>query len=477
MSTQETELPDCQEKVGLKRKLTGPPRLLLGKSKSREKADSQRRLRRDKCCEDTPENIDKQQDSPQKASETEEMKTQHDAQGDTILVTLEESQGKEENDENKTGMIRSTSKSTIKRMFSSLLCSGGRRKESETQHNSNAQETKKSSPRNKAQTNMHENKLCDANYEAVAQEKGKRNFFFMVWPISKRSSSDVIQGRQCREQGSSMLLQETPPKDSFKKIYRIFRRRKKAHPPDNHNECGASKTTHIEVAGDQLNQLSTDNMEIPSTPKQDHLKKEQEIEKRASETFTFSAEVSVNTNIESGHIDNDQEDDQIVLSTTKEEKHTLLESTNEILQTGDLLNSCCFHSGLLGTSNASRDAQAINDAHQKESDKNYIKCRPVITIDRVYTPEEENQESHVNEASRFDFLSMNGSWQYLQINSLTNNTLHPSDMSSSPELDPGRCNETLLIQTAISMVQTAIRGAVELLANEQQQNQISLDSV
>lgn len=480
MSTQEKELPDCQEKVGLKRKLTGPPRLLLGKTKSKEKAVSQRSQRREKCCEDTPENIDKQPDShrsPQKASETEEMKTQHDAQGDTILVTLEESQEKEVNNENKTGMPRTTSKTNIKRTFSSLICSGRRRKEAETQDNSNTQETTKISPRNNTQTNMHENKQCGANYKAVAREKGKRNFFFMVCPISKRSSSDVFQGRQCREQSSSMLLQETPPKDSFKKIYRIFRRRKKAHPPDDHNECGPSKTTRIEVAGDQLNQLSTVYMEIPNTPKQDHLKKEQEIEKRASETFTFSAEVSVNTNIESGDIDNDQEADQSVLSTRNEEKHTVLQSTNVILQTTELLNSCCFDSGLPSTSNASQDTQAINDADQKESDKNDVKCRPVITIDRVYTPEEEHQESHVNEASHFDFLLMNGSWENLQINSLTNNTLHPSDMSLSPELDHGRCNETLLIQTAISMVQTAIRGAVELLANEQEQHQISLDSV
>ncbi|KAA0708601.1 hypothetical protein E1301_Tti008145 [Triplophysa tibetana] len=479
MSTQETELPDCQEKGGLKRKLTGPPRLLLGKSKSKEKAVSQRSQRREKCFKDTPENIDKQPDShhsPQK--ETEEMKNQQDAQGDTILVTLEESQGKEVNNENKTGMSRTTSKATIKRTFSSLICSGRRRKEAETHHNSNTRETTKISSRNKAQTNMHENKQCGANYKAVAQEKGKRNFFFMVCPISKRSSSDINQGRQCRERGSSMLLQETPPKDSFKKkIYCIFRRRKKAHPPDDHNEYGPSKTTYIEIASDQLNQFNTDNTDIPSTPKQDHLKKEQEIEKRASETFTFSAEVSVNTNIESGHIDDDQEPDQIILSTTNGEKHAALESTNVILQTSELLNSCCFDSGLPGTSNASQDTQAKKDAHQKESDKNYVKCRPVITIDRVYTPEEENQESHVNEASHFDFLSMNGSWQHLQINSFKNNTLHPSDMSLSPELDHGRCNETILIQTAVSMVQTAIRGAVELLTNEQQQNQISLDSV
>lgn len=458
MSTQETELPDCQEKVGLKRKPTGPPRLLLGKSK-----DSQRRQRRDKCCEDTPENTDKQH-SPQKASDTEEMKTQHDAQGDTlgILVTLEENQGKEENTENKAGMTRSTSKTAIKRTFSSLFCSGRRKKE--TVHITS--EAKRSSL---TRNSMYEKEQCDANNKIVAQEKG--HFFFTMW--RKRSSSNVIQGRRNTEQGSSLLFQESAPKASFKKkIYRIFPRRKKARPVD-HNECDASKTTHVEVAGDlnQCNQLSTDNTEITSTPKQNHFKGEQEIEKRASETFTFSAEVSVNSNIKSGRIDNNQDKDQVVLSA--EEKHTVLESTNEISQTSDLLDSCCF--GLPGTSNASRDTQALNDAHQK--DKKDSKCRPVITIDRVYTPEEENQESHVNEAPRFDFLSMNGSWQHLQINSLTNNTLHPSDLSLSPELDHGRCNETLLIQTAISMVQAAIRGAVEQLANEQQQSQISLDSV
>lgn len=484
MSTQETELPDCQEKVGLKRKLTGPPRLLLGKSKSREKPDSQRRKRRDKWCEETPENIDKQQhDSPQKTSETEEIETQSDAQGDTlgILVTLEENQGKEINMENKARMTRSASKATSKRTFFSLLCSGRRRKEPEIEHNEdrtqnrNPQETMKSSPtRNKAQTNIYDNKQCDAN------KKGKRNFFLMVWPISKRSSvtSNIIQGRHCIEQGS---MQETTPKASFRKIYRIFPRRKKAHPPVDHVECDASKTTHIEVTGDQLNQISTAHMEIPSTLKQGHQKKEQESEKRASEAFTFSAEVSVNTNIESGRIDNeqeispDQDEDQIVLSTTNEEKRPVLESTNEILQTSGLLDSCCFDSGLPGTSNALRDTQALNNADQEKSNKNDIKCRPVITIDRVYTPEEENQESHVNEAPSFDFLSMNGSWQHLQINSLTNNTLHPSDLSLSSELDHSRCNEALLIQTAISMVQAAIRGAVEQLANEQQQNQISLD--
>lgn len=452
MSTHETEIPDCQEKVGLKRKPTGPPRLLLGKSKSREKPDSQRRQRREKCYEETPENIAKQQqdnhDSPRKTSETEEMETQPDAQGDTLSITMEENQGKETNGENKA------SKTTIKRTFSSLLCSGRRKKKSEIEHNEDRTQNKN------PQETMHENKQC-------AHKKGKRNFFLMVWPISKRSSvtSNAIQERPCTEEGS---MQGTTAKASLKKIYRIFPRRKKAHSPVDHVECNASKTTHIEVTG---NQLRTSNLEIPSTLKDDHLKIEQVFEKRASEIFTFSAEVSVNTNIESGRNDNEQEsspdrdEDQIVLSTTNEEKHPVLESTNEILQTCGL-----FDSGLPGTSNAS----ALNNADQEKWNKNDIKCRPVITIDRVYTPEEENQE---NEAASFDFLSMNGSWQHLQINSLTNNTLHPSDLSLSPELDHSPCNETLLIQTAISMVQAAIRGAVEQLANEQQQNQISLDNV
>nr|XP_055042133.1 uncharacterized protein si:dkey-1h6.8 [Misgurnus anguillicaudatus] len=478
MSTQETEFPDCQERVGLKRKLTGPPRLLLGKSnKSKEKADSQRRQRRDKCCEDMSENIAKQQElshnSPQKNPELEE--PEHDAQGDTsgILVTLEENQGKEENLDDKAG---SASKTTIKRTLSSLLCSGRGRKESdcdghaEDRTENSPQETKKNKNKAHKDTNSpYENKQCDANNKIVTREKGKRNFFLMLWPISKRSSN-VSEGRQ--EQGDSVVLQETQPKAPFKKMYRMFPRRKKAQSPIDQLECDVSTTAHNEVAGDQMNQLSTANMEIPSIHKQEHQEEEQKIEESTPETFTISAEVSINTNIESGHIDDELEicPDPNVGQIKNKDQHPVLEPTNEILQTNVLLDSSCsFDCALPNTS----IGDVLNDVDQKESDQ-FFKCKPVITIERVYTPEEENQEDNVNQ-SRFDFLSMNGSWQHLKINHLTNNTLHPSDPSVSPEPDHSRCNETLLIQTAISMVQAAIRGAVEQFANEQQHNQISLD--
>ncbi|XP_065113008.1 uncharacterized protein [Paramisgurnus dabryanus] len=485
MSTQETEFSDCQERVGLKRKLTGPPRLLLGKSnKSKEKADSQRRQRRDKCCEDMSDNISKQQElshithnSPQKTPELEE--PEPDAQGDTsgILVTLEENQGKEENLDNKAGMTRSTSKTAIKRTLSSLLCSGRGRKESDCDghaedrtENRSPQESNKNKNKAPKETNSpYENKQCDGNNKTISREKGKRNFFFMLWPISKKSSN-ISEGRQSREQCGSVVLQETQPKAPFKKMYRMFPRRKKAQPPIDQHECDVSTTAHNEVAGDQR---STANMEIPSTHKQEHQEKEQKNEESTPETLTISAEVSINTNIESGHIDDESDicPDPNVGQIKNEDKHP--EPTNDILQTSELLDSSCSFD-CAQPDRSIGDVLELNDVNQEECGKNDFKCKPVITIERVYTPEEENQEDNVNQ-SRFDFLSMNGSWQHLKINHFTNNTLHPSDPSVSPEPDHSRCNETLLIQTAISMVQAAIRGAVEQFANEQQHNQISLD--
>ncbi|XP_067239122.1 uncharacterized protein si:dkey-1h6.8 isoform X1 [Chanodichthys erythropterus] len=474
MSVEETELPDCQEKVGLKRKLTGPPRLLLGKSKSKDKFEgkSQRRQRQAKSCDGTVENIDQENNdgkdnesslithhTPQKASD--ERETQPDAPRDTsgILLTLEESESKDENIESKIKITRSTSKTSIKRTFSSLLrC--GKKKESDRTEN-----------KNKAQHNMSnsvcESKLSNAKNKDVPNGKSKKRVFFTVWPISKRSAtSNVCLGRGCKEQGGVVCQEITAPKDlTFKKIYRIFPRRKKA-PHIDQFECSAPSATQIELA-DQLNQSLPAVMDIPSIEKEENQKEEQEMQAESiPERFTFSADVSIN--IKSDHIDKEQEicPDRDV-SMNKED--------DEVLQTSGLLDSdvplsccsgCSFDSELPGTSSA-HDLLVLN----KESIENDVRCRPVITIEHAYSSEEES----MNEAPQFDGLTMNGSWQHLNISSLSNNTLHPSDLNVSTELDHGRCNETLLIQTAISMVQAAIRGAVEQLTIEQQHNQISLD--
>lgn len=458
MSTQETELPDCQEKVGLKRKLTGPPRLLLGKSKSKETLEgkSQRRQRQVKCCDGTaPENNDGKdseslpvaQHSPQKASE--ERETQPDAPGDTsgILLTLEESDSKYEN----MKMTRSTSKTSIKRTFSSLLRCGKRKESDRTQN------------KNKAQHNsVYQNILSNTNNKEAPNGKSKKRVFFTVWPISKRSAtSNVSLERGCKEQGDGMVFHQiTAPKDlAFKKIYRIFSRRKKA-PHIDQFECSAPDAT-LKEAADQLNQSPSAVMDIPSIKKEEYQKEEQEIQaERIPERFTFSADVSIN--IESAHMDKEQE---ICPDRDINEEEDQVRQTSGVLDS-DVPISCSFDPELPETSSA-RDLLVLN----KESIENDVKCRPVITIEHAYSSEEEN----MNEAPQFDGLTMNGSWQHLKVNSLTNNTLHPSDPNASTELDHGRCNETLLIQTAISMVQGAIRGAVEQLTIEQQHNQISFD--
>ncbi|XP_042633710.1 uncharacterized protein si:dkey-1h6.8 [Cyprinus carpio] len=479
MSTQETELPDSQERVGLKRKLTGPPRLLLGKSKSREKLEgkSQRRQRQAKSCDGTAENNYQENDGNESSLIThhspqnppEEMETQPGAPGDTtgILVTLEQSESKDENMETKTKITRSTSKSSIKRMFSSFLrC--GKRKESENE-TLNPQKTRKN--RNKAQHNMcnsmDENKLSDANKE-VPSGKSKTRAFFSVWAISKRSTtSNVNLGRGCREQDNSMVFQEiTAPKVlTFKKIYQIFPRRKKT-PPIDQFECNASSASQTEVA-DQLNQSPAAALDISSITKEENRKEEKDIKaKSVPETFTFSAEVSVNKNIDAEHMDVKEIRPDQDVSLNEEEKQVLKSSVLD----SEVLPLCCsgrnFNSEFPGTSSVGELLVLI-----EKPIKTCVKCRPVITIEHAYSSEEEN----MNEAPYFDGLTINGSWQHLRINSLTNNTLHPSEVNVSSELDHSRCNEPLLIQTAVSMVQAAIRGAVEQLTIEQQHNQINLD--
>ncbi|KAL1253705.1 hypothetical protein QQF64_015934 [Cirrhinus molitorella] len=471
MSTQETELPDSQERVGLKRKLTGPPRLLLGKSKSREKLEgkSQRRQRQASSCDATVENINQEHNdgnestlttrhSPEKPSEEKE--NQPDAPEDTsgILVTLEDSESKDENIESKTKMTRTTSKASIKRTFSSLLrC--GKRNETERAENKTLKPQKTKKNRNKAQQNMcnsvDENKQSDATKD-VPNGKSKTRAFFTVWPISKRSTtSNVNPVRGCREQDRSMVRGLT-----FTKIYHIFPRRKKASSIDQF-ECNAPSESQKEVA-DQLNQSPVTALDISSIVKEENQKEKQDI----PETLTFSAEVSVTTNMGSDHMDEKKIcPDQVVNSN--EDENTVLKSSSVL--DSDVAPSCCsvqcFDSEFPGKSSGG-DLLVLNDNPIKN-----VKCRPVITIEQAYSSEEEN----VNEAPHFDGLTVNGSWQHLRINSLTNNTLHPSDLNVSPELDRNRCNETLLIQTAISMVQAAIRGAVEQLTIEQQHNQISLD--
>ncbi|XP_026146872.1 uncharacterized protein LOC113120934 [Carassius auratus] len=465
MSTQETELPDSQERVGLKRKLTGPPRLLLGKSKSREKLEgkSQRRQRQAKSCDSTAENNDQENygnesslithHSPEKPSEEKE--TQPDAPGDIsgILVTLEHNESKDENMESKTKMTRSTSKTSIKRTFSSLLrC--GKREESDRTENEILNHEKMRKNINETQhsmcNSMDDNKLNDVNNEAP-KGKSKIRAFFIVWPLSKRSTtSNVNLGRGCREQDNSMVYQEiTAPKGlTFKKISRIFPRKKKSSHIDQF-EYNAPKESQKEEA-DQLNQSPEAALDISCKEKEEQVIKAESI----PETFKFNAEVSVNTHIESDHMDEKKEiclDQDVHLN--KEENQVL--KTNGFLEY-EVPPSCC--SEFPGTSSGG--------VLIEKPLKNDVKCKPVITIEQAYSSEEEN----MNETPQFDGLTVNGSWQHLRINSLKINTLRPSDPNVSPELDHSHCNETLLIQTAVSMVQAAIRGAVEQLTIEQQHN-------
>ncbi|XP_052390536.1 uncharacterized protein LOC127938149 [Carassius gibelio] len=479
MSTQETELSSSQEKVGLKRKLTGPPRLLLGKSKSMEKLEgrSQRRQRHAKSCDGTAENNYQGNDgnqsslvthhSPQKPSEEKESRSAAPEDTSGILVTLEQSESKDENMESKTKITRSTSKSSIKRTFSSLLRCGKMKESDRTENETlNPQKTKKN--RNKAKHNkcnsMDENKLS-ANKE-VPNGKSKTRAFFSVWPISKISTTSKVNlhvGRGCREQDNSMVFHEiTAPKGlTFKKIYQIFPRRKKASPIDQF-ECNASSASHTEVA-DQLNQSPAAALDISSVTKEENRKKEQNIKgKSVPETFSFSAEVSVNRNIDAGHSDVKETRPDQDVSFNEDEKQVLKSSVLD----SEVPPLCCsgrnFDSEFAGTSSVGELLVLI-----EKPSKTCVKCRPVITIEHACSSEEEN----MNEAPYFDGLTMNGSWQHLRIN----NTLHPSEVNVSPELDHSRCNEPLLIQTAVSMVQAAIRGAVEQLTIEQQHNQISLD--
>lgn len=466
MSTQENELSDGQERVGLRRKLTGPPRLLLGKSKSKEKLEgkSQRRQREAKFCDGTMDNNEQENNdgktneashithnSPQNTSE--ETATQpEDTSG--ILVTLEESESKDDNMASKI-MTKSTSKTSIKRTFSSIL-KRGKRKESESW---NPKETKKNI--NNAQNNTCENELSDANNKEVLNGKGKKRGFFAVWFISKRSAtSDVGLGRGRKEEDGRMDPEEiaAPKGVTFKKIYRIFSRKKKA-PPIDQFECSAPSASQTGV-DDQLDQSPAAEMDISRLKREDNQKDNREMQAEiVPETFTFSAEVSINANIGSSQTDEEQicPDQDLNIN----EKESLELSTSGLLDFEVLPSSsvdCNIVSDLPGTSS---DGDQILKPFEND-----VKCKPVITIEHANSSEEENE----NEPPQFDALTVNGSWQHLKINGLTNNTLHP-------DVDHSRCNESLLIQTAISMVQAAIRSAVEQFTIEQQHNHISLDHV
>lgn len=465
MSTQENELSDGQERVGLKRKLTGPPRLLLGKSKSKEKLEgkSQRRQREAKSCDGTTDNNDQVNDgktnesshithnSPQNASEGTATQPE-DTSG--ILVTLEESKNRDENMASKI-MTKSSSKASIKRTFSSLL-RRGKRKENESW---NPKETKKYI--NNAQNNTCENELSGANNKEVPNGKGKKGGFFAVWFISKRSAtSDVGLGRGCKEEDGRMDSEDiaAPKGLTFKKIYRIFSRKKKA-PLIDQFECSAPSASQTEV-DDQLDQSPAAETDISRLKREDNQMENREMQAEiVPETFTFSAEVSINTNIESNHTDEEQLCSDQTLRMNKNESQELPTSgllDSEVLPSSSI--HCNIVSDLPGTS-------SDNDQVLKPIE-NDLKCRPMITIEHANSSEEENE----NEPPQFDALTVNGSWQHLKINGLTNNTLHP-------DVDHSRCNESLLIQTAISMVEAAIRGAVEQFTIEQQHNQISLDRV
>ncbi|XP_046692194.1 golgin subfamily A member 6-like protein 22 [Silurus meridionalis] len=216
MANEESDGGAFREKTGLKRKLTGPPRLLLGKS-NRSPGQDEKKSRKHKQhdeCKETPSDMTKQSPEMHELTNPESSETiEHeggtcmDLQGEGLEATsnLEENVKKRRR--------RSKAGATIRRIFSCVR----KRKELGT----------KAKVDHKAYNSIQDKELL--THSEHSEEHGKqvstRNFKVRIWRIFKKPTSESKRKRE--EHGAG-------------RCHETFTEISCADPPDDHEQQNGS---------------------------------------------------------------------------------------------------------------------------------------------------------------------------------------------------------------------------------------------
>lgn len=439
MATEGSISAEFQEKTGLKRKLTGPPRLLLGKTRSPGQDEKKSRKHRRPNNDDTPTQMGKDEQS----AELHELMSPDSP--DTVLTSeldaatcmdLQEGyveMGSNPEQDTKKRRRRSKAGATIRQIFSCIR----RRKELKMK----AVEDVEENTHNRAHsTTTDEDFLphsCDFYKIKFKQEQDKtissRQFRVRMWHIFKKRSSKGKQ--QCKEHGVGCS-------ETFTEISCV----------DQHIS-GAAVTTAVEEQQKESSGIDEDNV---SRIREEIYLESGDPKNEVMEMISLN--VDMNTDSAFVH-ENHQLPSESHLTSPVDDEEPEIDISEAPLTP---LEESDSHPEVL---RISLEDLVTDDLSVKVAVENakVFKCQPVILIEDVHSSEEENEELFENAAPRYGtlspLLSLNGSCYTLQ---------------TSTE---SRLSEILLVQTALSLVRAAISGAVEQLSAELQSHQMDQDHV
>ncbi|XP_076873716.1 uncharacterized protein LOC143523246 [Brachyhypopomus gauderio] len=512
MATEETDGGEFQEKAGLKRKLTGPPRLLLGKPLSpvrdeiKSEAHVLRKQQRQKCSEPVKDTTVEHQDeagceppcvsclSPQTAVAGKEGATSCNLQEKPleVMLNLEESRANRPHVKNK--LKRTGAKSTFKRIFSPAIACVMRRNNSEEHPEDNTTHRAWVSLRdvpgdgNTTQESLTIpgvalSEIKKGNKEVFKKAgagKKRRNFHVRIWPFFKRlsvtSARNLSQEEGCLRPCSDTFIETASGKSV--EVERSF----SADKPD---RCASESSGAADEHLDGSSEIHEDTSRIPEEPCPG---KDPDHKEESPEVLKLSVEVSADPNTAFLH----EEAERLCCNKQDVCKHHQLPYTVDEMDTKVQMTEILEPIGLVqsdspppSVDDCSSDTEvaemssnvpvthmtAVNETYKIVPIENEVKSKPVITIENVPSSDEENQEPLENNLPQCGRLStvvsVNVSCYPLKINSMPKDTSQILDQSEHKSL----LSEILLVQTGLSLVRDAISGAVEQLSAEVQNNQ------
>lgn len=434
METEEGNSAEFQEKTGLKRKLTGPPRLLLGKNRSPGQDEKKSRKHRRQNDDDTPTDMRKDEQS----AELHELSSPDSP--DTVLTSeldvgtcmdlqeeYVETSSNLEQDPKKRRRSRRKAGATIRRIFSCIR----RRKELKIKAVGNVDEKMHNS------TGDEELLLHSCNFLEIKCEEEQvnkispRRLSMRMWHIFKKRSSKAKQ--ECKEHGAGCSETEVSCVDQ--------------------HISGAAVTPAVEKQQKESSGIDEDNL----TRIQEEIYLEaQEPKNKVMETTSLNVEVNVDSVFVHENHQHPSESHFISPVDKEEPEIQISEAPLTALEVSD------SHPEDPRMSPEDPDADVSSVDFEVEN-ANVCKCQPVIMIEDVHSSDDENVELFENAAPRYGTLSplltLSGSCYALKTTT------------------ESRFSEILLVQTALSLVRAAISSAVEQLSAELQSQQMDQDHV
>ncbi|KAK2864374.1 hypothetical protein Q7C36_003528 [Tachysurus vachellii] len=428
MTTEESNTAEFQEKTGLKRKLTGPPRLLLGKSRSpgQDEKKSRKHRRHDggETLVDTGKDEQSAESQVSSSPEHPETVLTTEIDGGTCMDLQEGCLETNLEQNMKKRRRRSKAGAAIRQIFSCIR----RRKELGMK----AVEDTEDNMYHGAHNNIQDKELRTHSGDSLKTKKqvkmaSSRKFKVRTWCIFKKCTSTIKQ--EGDEHGQEQC------NDTFTEIS---------------SETGVGQqisATAAEppVVDDQQNESSRIVEDVTRISEENGLESPDPNEVMEM----ISLNVDVNTDSDAVFVHHQHPPESQFSCLLDEEFQISEASLSELIGSGSDLED----------PRTSPEDPVTDDMLV---DVPVFKCKPIITIEDVHSSDEENGEFFENVVQRYSTLSplvlLNGSCSTLK----------------TPER---HFSEILLTQKALSLVQAAISGAVEQLSSELQNHQVDQDRI